>query len=111
MAEAQPQPGTPSASLDRLATDERLGALIRRRARFAWILAGIMVAIYLGYILLIAFRPDILALPIGTGVTSLGIPLGIGVILAGIHLTGIYVRRANREFDRELDAIRREHGL
>lgn len=69
-----------------------------------------MLAIYFGYILLIAFRRDILAQPIGDGVTSLGIPVGIGVILAGIVLTGIYVRRANREFDPQMDALRKEMG-
>ncbi len=111
MAEAPRKPQQMEPALEALAADRRLELLIRRRARFAWLLTAIMLTIYVGYILLIAFRPDILAQPIGKGVTSLGIPLGIGVILAGIALTGIYVRRANREFDRELRAIRREHGL
>ena len=31
---------------------------------------------------------------------TLGIPLGLGVIVAAIVLTGVYVRRANGEFDR-----------
>jgi len=31
---------------------------------------------------------------------SLGFPLGLGVILSAIVLTGIYVLRANTEFDR-----------
>jgi len=94
---------TPAA--DRYA---RLDDLVKRRSRFTWLLTFIMLAIYVGYILLIAFRRDILAQPVGTGVTTLGIPLGIGVILSGIGLTGIYVWRANRDFDPELDALRRE---
>jgi uncharacterized membrane protein (DUF485 family) len=32
-------------------------------------------------------------------VTTVGIPVGIGVILSAFILTGIYVRRANTEFD------------
>jgi uncharacterized membrane protein (DUF485 family) len=32
------------------------------------------------------------------------------VILAGIALTAIYVRRANKVFDRDLDALRRDYG-
>lgn len=111
MEEASPEAGERQAAMDALAADPRLERLIRRRASFAWLLTVIMVAIYVGYILLVAFRPDIVALPIGSGVTSLGIPLGVGVILAGILLTGIYVRRANRDFDSEMAAIRREHGL
>ena len=111
MAQTPQEAGTLPPALETLAADERLERLIRRRARFAWLLTAIMLAIYIGYILLIAFRRDILARPISDGVTSLGIPLGVGVILAGVLLTGIYVRRANREFDPEMDAIRAEHGL
>ncbi len=91
-----------------LAKDPRYLALTRRRSRFAGLLTAIMLAIYFGYILLVAFRRDLLALPVGDGVTTLGIPLGIGVILSGIVLTGIYVRRANREFDLLIDELARE---
>lgn len=93
-----------------LAADDRYHALVRRRARYGWLLTAVVLVIFFGYILLIAFRRDILATPIGGGVTSLGIPLGIGVILAGIALTGLYVRKANRDFDPAMAALRREHG-
>lgn len=96
--------------LSELAKDERFQDLVRRRSRFAWLLTSIILVIYFGYIVLIAFRRDVLAAPLGEGVTSLGIPVGIGVILAGIGLTGLYVRRANREFDPELEALRKEYG-
>ncbi len=96
-------------ALAALELDPRYRELLRRRSRFAWLLTAIMLAIYFGYILLIAFRRDILAQPIGDGVTTLGIPAGLGVILAGIALTAIYVSRANREFDPLVEAIRREH--
>ena len=32
-------------------------------------------------------------------VTSIGIPMGVGVIILTILITNIYVRRANSEFD------------
>ena len=47
---------------------------------------------------MIAFGKETLAIPLD-GVITLGIPLGLGVILSAIVITGIYVRRANREFD------------
>lgn len=97
-------------AVQELFEDPRLEEILRRRSRFTWLLTAVMLVLYFGYILLIAFRRDILARPVGDGVTSLGIPLGIGVILAGIVLTGIYVYRANREFDPQLDALRRERG-
>ena len=69
-----------------------------------------MLAIYFGYILLIAFRRDILAQPISEGVTTVGIPVGIAVILSGIALTGIYVFRMNRTFDPEMRALLRKYA-
>jgi uncharacterized membrane protein (DUF485 family) len=90
--------------------DERYTRLVRLRGRFGWLLTAIMLLVYFGYILTIAFRKDLLARPIGEGVTSIGIPVGIGVILTGIVLTGIYVRLANRLFDPLVEAIRKEHG-
>jgi Predicted membrane protein len=109
MTEADGQ--TPSfAERQGLTADPRFLAITRRRARFAWTLTAAMVAIFFGYILLVAFRPDLLARPIGSGVTSIGIPFGIGVIISGVVLTGIYVRRANELFDPAIDALRREYG-
>ena len=93
-----------------IGADARYRRLVATRSRFAWTLTAVMLVIYFGYILLIAFEPRWLARPIGEGVTSLGIPLGIGVIVAGIVLTGVYVRRANAVFDRDLEALRKDHG-
>ncbi len=59
----------------------------------------LMLVVYYGYIALIAFDKSFLAQPIGAGVTSLGIPIGMGVIIFTIVITGLYVRRANGEFD------------
>ena len=59
----------------------------------------LMLVVYYGYIGLIAFDKSFLAQPIGAGVTSLGIPIGMGVIIFTIAITGLYVRRANGEFD------------
>ena len=82
----------------RVARSARYQELVRERSRFSWTLTAIMLAIFFGYILLIAFAPDLLAQRISR-TTTLGIPLGIGVIISGIVLTGIYVHRANTRFD------------
>ena len=74
--------------------------LRRKRNSFGWLLTAIMMVVYYGYIALIAFNKPFLAQPIGAGVTSLGIPIGMGVIVFTIVITGIYVRRANDEYDR-----------
>ena len=94
-----------------IAEDPRYVALVRERSRFAWTLTAIMLVIFFGYILLIAFAPELLARPIGGGTTTLGIPIGIGVIVSGIVLTAVYVHRANSRFDAMTDEIVREAGL
>ena len=73
--------------------------LRRKRNAFGWTLSILMLVVYFGYIPLVAFDKPLLAQPIGNGVTTLGIPIGVGVIVFTIVITGIYVRRANSEFD------------
>jgi uncharacterized membrane protein (DUF485 family) len=88
------------ASAAAIAANPKYQELIAKRTRFGWTLTIIMLIVYFGYIGLIAFDKAFLARPIGDGVTSLGIPVGLGVIVVTIILTGVYVVRANGEFDR-----------
>ncbi|MEJ8856114.1 DUF485 domain-containing protein [Variovorax robiniae] len=74
--------------------------LRRKRNAFGWLLAALMMIVYYGYIALIAFNKPFLAQPLGAGVTSIGIPIGLGVIVFTIVITAVYIRRANGEFDR-----------
>jgi uncharacterized membrane protein (DUF485 family) len=73
--------------------------LRRKRNALGWTLTLLMLVVYFGYIALIAFNKPFLAQPIGSGVTTLGIPIGLGVIIFTIVITAIYVRRANGEYD------------
>jgi uncharacterized membrane protein (DUF485 family) len=82
--------------------------LRRKRNSFGWMLTIIMMVVYYGYIALIAFNKPFLAQPIGAGVTTMGVPIGMGVIVFTIVITGIYVRRANSEFDRLTAEILKE---
>lgn len=81
--------------------------LVSERSRFAWILTIVMLVIYFGFVLVIAFDPSLLGIPLAEGmVTTVGIPVGVGVILSAFILTGIYVRRANGEFDELTNRIK-----
>jgi uncharacterized membrane protein (DUF485 family) len=73
--------------------------LVDKRTRFAWQLSAAMLVIYFGFIAIIAFAPKLLATPIGGGVTTVGIPVGLLVIVSAFVLTGLYVHRANSQFD------------
>ena len=97
-----------SKRLAEIAADPRYQALLARRSRFTWMLTSIMLAAFFGYILLIAFNKQLLSRPIGESTTTLGIPIGLGVILLGIFLTGVYVRRANSDFDPTVKSIRED---
>jgi uncharacterized membrane protein (DUF485 family) len=87
-----------SNDLLRLQQDPLFHELVAKRKRFAWTLSLAMLIIYFGFILIIAFAPKLLAIPI-SGVITLGIPVGLFVIIAAFVLTGVYVQRANSEFD------------
>ena len=85
--------------VQRIAADPNYQELKRTRNRFGWALAVLMLVVYYGFVLLVAFDKQFLAQRIGSGVMTLGMPIGFGVILFTIVITGIYVRRANAEFD------------
>lgn len=71
-------------------------ALTRARKKILWPLSVIMIAAYFVLILAIAFAPASLGEPVGEGVTSVGITLGLGIIFLCFVITGIYVYYANR---------------
>lgn len=82
--------------------------LVSKRTTFGWLLTAIMMIVYYGYILVIAFDKELLGARLGEGVMTLGIPVGIGIIVFTVVITGIYVRRANGEFDDLTNAIVKE---
>ena len=84
----------------RVEANPKYHKLVSMRSTYSiWMTIAVM-AVYYGYILLIAFDKEWLGTKLGEGMTtSIGIPLGLGVIVITIILTNIYVRRANTEFD------------
>lgn len=96
--------------VQRIKADPDYHRLVSKRSTYGWVLSVIMLVVYYGYILLIAFKRDLLATRIGSGVMTWGIPIGLAVIVFTVLITGIYVRRANGEFD-ELTARIRDKAL
>ncbi len=72
--------------------------LVTKRSSFAWRMTIIMLVVYYAFILTIAFSPETLGTSMG-GVMTVGIPVGIVIILFSFIMAGIYTRRANGEFD------------
>lgn len=98
------------ADIQRIAQDDRYRLLIAKRTRLTWALSLLMLALYLGFLLLVAFDKPFMARPIGDGVLSIGIVLGFAVILSAIVLTGVYVRRSTVAYDPLVEALRKDHG-
>lgn len=69
--------------------------LIHARRRLTWLLSVMVILVYFALILSIAFAPEFLGTPIGSGVTSIGMVLGMGMILFCFLVTGFYVYYAN----------------
>lgn len=82
--------------------------LVSTRSTYGWTLTWIMMVVYYGFILLIAFDKELLSAKMGAGVMTWGMPIGLFVIVFTVIITGIYVRRANSEFDDLTAEIRKE---
>ena len=89
----------------RIVRDPNYQTLKSKRTRFGWWLALSMMVVYYGFVLLVAFDRSFLATRLGAGVTTIGMPVGLGIIIFTIAITAIYVRRANGEFDALTDRI------
>lgn len=97
-----------AAAYERIQSSAKFRQLVERRSRLATMLSVVMLVIYFGFILLVAYAPGFLGMPVGSGVTTIGIPIGLFVIVSAFVLTGIYVGKANTEFDRLNEELLRE---
>jgi uncharacterized membrane protein (DUF485 family) len=87
--------------------------LVRARASLSWTLTIIMLVVYFGFILLVAFNKtdgQIISAKVGGGTMSIAIVFGIGLLIFSFIMTAIYVLVANSKFDRLTDELRREVG-
>lgn len=81
--------------------------LHRARRRFSWSLTAIMLLVYFGFILTLAFRPDLLAVRLAADQPmSVGIPIGFGMFAFTFALVAVYVYRTNTVYDLMIADIR-----
>jgi uncharacterized membrane protein (DUF485 family) len=96
-------------SVDDIKAHPKYQELVRSRRRFALTLTALILIIYYGFILTIAFAPAALGTPVAAGsVITIGIPIGILIIVSAFVLTGIYVVRANGRFDELTSTIQED---
>lgn len=94
--------------VQKIKSNKKYQQLVSTRSTYGWTLTWIMMAVYYGFILLVAFNKELLSAKMGAGVMTWGMPIGIFVIIFTVIITGIYVRRANSEFDVLTAEIRKE---
>jgi uncharacterized membrane protein (DUF485 family) len=94
---------------NKIAANPAFQRFVSKRNTYAVIMTILGSLAYYGFILLVAYNPALLAQKLGAGMTtSLGVPIGVGVIVFTIIITWIFVRRSNTEFDDEAAAILKE---
>ncbi|MCU9951692.1 DUF485 domain-containing protein [Pseudomonas sp. PDM13] len=94
--------------LDRIRQHPDFIQLVKRKQRLTWSLTAAMLAIYYGFVLLVAFAPGLLGRSLSGGVTSVGMLVGVVIIILAFGLTGIYVTRTNRVLDPLNDKLKQE---
>jgi uncharacterized membrane protein (DUF485 family) len=93
-----------ASTLRRIETDPNFVKLVAERKSFGWTLAIITLVLYYGYIAIVAFWPAVISAKVAGNIT-IGIIMGVALILLSILLTGIYVIRANGQYDDLTTAI------
>jgi len=85
---------------EHMRTNPKFHELVTRRGRFAWTLAIIVLTMFYGYVLTIAFNPTALGRPVAEGsMLPVGVAVELFMFIFFWVLTAVYVRRANNEFD------------
>ena len=96
--ETERSPG--SLICQRIRAHPKFRELEVKRSRLAWVLSAIVLAAYYGLMMVVAFWPQALHAPLADGgVITIGVPIGVAVIVLSWVLTGLYVYRANTAFD------------
>jgi uncharacterized membrane protein (DUF485 family) len=86
---------------------EEFKKFVTKKWTVSLVLTSMMLLAYFGFILTIAFSKEILATKISKGLT-LGLPVGLGIIVLAWLLTGIYVRWANKYYDNKVEELKKK---
>jgi uncharacterized membrane protein (DUF485 family) len=103
--------------VEQILQNPKFKEMVRKKSKLSWTLTSIMLLIYVGFMLLVGYNKEFLLSSISGGVTTWGIPLGLGIIVLSFILCGVYSYIANNRLDqltaeamREVEAITHEKG-
>lgn len=105
------------AQVDRILQNPKFKEMVNRKSRLSWTLTSVMLIVYVGFMLLVGYNKEFLMSSFSGGVTTIGMPLGLGIIVLSFLLCGVYSYIANNKLDplneeamREVEAITQEKG-
>ncbi len=94
---------------ERIRSNPKFAEMVGKRTRFAIILSLVVLVPYYTFMMITAFNPALLAQPISDGsIITIGWPVGVILVVGSWLTTGIYIRRANGEFDTLNEQILKE---
>lgn len=89
-----------SEMYEHMRANPKFQKLVSKRGRFAWTLALIVLGMFYGFVLLVAFKPALLGRPIYQGsMVTIGVAFELFMFIFFWVLTAVYVRKANGEYD------------
>ena len=104
--------------VERILQNPKFKEMVARKSRLSWTLTIIMLVVYVGFMLLVGYNKEFLMSSVSGGVTTIGMPLGLSIIVLSFVLCGVYSYIANNTLDslneeamREVEAITHEKGL
>lgn len=105
------------SQVERIINNPKFQEMVSKKRRLSWTLTAIMLIVYVGFMLLVGYNKEFLASSFSGGVTTWGIPLGLGIIVLSFILCAVYSYIAshtldplNEEARKEIEAIAHEEG-
>ncbi|MEX8513278.1 MAG: DUF485 domain-containing protein [Leptothrix ochracea] len=84
----------------RIRENPHFDTLVKARSQLSWTLVAVVLILFYGLILVVAFNPSLMGQRLAEGsVVTLGVILILAMFILFWILTAFYVRRANTEFD------------
>jgi uncharacterized membrane protein (DUF485 family) len=92
----------------RIRENPKFKELVSKRERLAWTLTGIVLVLFFGLFMTVAFNPGVLAIRLGESFVTTGLLIGLSQFILFWVLTAVYVTRANSDFDAMTEQLLRE---
>lgn len=85
---------------ERVVAHPKYAELMSKRNRFALLLSAIVLVVFYSFVAVATLKPALFAAPLSEGLTwCIGLVAGFAIQAFAFVMTGVYVYRANGEFD------------